>query len=1158
MDILSASDFFLRIKEIVARPFAPTLYYELYRVMRQVCSLAGGDKVYSNFFTMLGCVCADAGLDPHTSAALQDLRRRCTASVNFGSGQFLKDALLLSRFVERVTGEAMPPELRDILPSVWDDLPAVTPKSLGKYKALRARVSSWDKNSLTVEVDNADFAKEKVSVDIVRSGIEHDLLYILSLIHKDTTLSFLDAELMANGSLRPRWIILEPDMLMSPSELAAVFEPQGARPELYLLKAFQPRTATYYTLLGNTSGQFLDDIVFENADVPASYSSSLNKAFRRMPIDFSLLMRSKDIARRFHAEAKEQFFNIRTIVREQMEQFYGFDLEKALLEPSFVCPAAGLAGRMDYLQSDGSRLIEQKSGKRDEFRHTHKEPHFVQMMLYEMMLEWTVGTKRGECEAYLLYSRYADGLMLERPYIALLRQAIEMRNRIVSLMERCANGNVQEVFSNLTPDYFRDEGVSDKLWEPYVKPRLEAVLAPFAPIANDGSEAMERALTARQFFFRFYSFLIREQWLARVGAPRDGSHGYADLWNSPALVRLENGDMYQKLTLRRLEKQDGAITAVVFAIPEDMRTIQTNFRTGDTVQIYSYEGDEPTVYRQFTLRGRLGRIVPGEVEVVLNNPQHNLSVFSGDRLFALEHDRVESGSTVLHRGLFALLTADAQLQDRFLLRHLADKGDINPLLGEYGSFDYLIKKERSAKDLFLVIGPPGSGKTSCALRYMVEEELRAMNADAREDKFPADTSPLGRPSAKSTRHILLMAYTNRAVDELCSMLECIIRDSPDLLSDYLRLGYPLSAAEGLRGRLLCERLNAEVKTANDVLELLYGSRVVVATTSTMCQQQLLMSEIKFDVAFVDEASQILEPYLLPVLMTGSVAKLVLVGDQKQLPAVVAQPANDAVILDGRLNELGFVSCAMSMFDRMLHRLISLGRSDLYALMRTQGRMHPALLGFVNHSFYNDKLRCVPLNHQQRSLSALYPHLPMFAPPLLSVLATHRVLFIDCPPIDDGLNDKVNSREAQTAASVLCAFRCLYEENGRRLSAADVGIIVPYRNQISMIRAALCKYHLDEFADMSIDTVERYQGSQRDLIIYSLTARHPSQLSFLTSTSYLENDNSEGKPYFVDRKLNVALTRAREQTVLIGNAELLRRNPVYRDMLEQVHIFHLHR
>ena len=81
--------------------------------------------------------------------------------------------------------------------------------------------------------------------------------------------------------------------------------------------------------------------------------------------------------------------------------------------------------------------------------------------------------------------------------------------------------------------------------------------------------------------------------------------------------------------------------------------------------------------------------------------------------------------------------------------------------------------------------------------------------------------------------------------------------------------------------------------------------------------------------------------------------------------------------------------------------------------------------------------------------------------------------------------------------------------------------------------------------ISIDTVERYQGSQRDVIIYSFTVRNFIQLNFLTENTFREERHT------IDRKLNVAITRARKQLFLTGNPEILSASPTFRKLMEHI-------
>ncbi len=128
------------------------------------------------------------------------------------------------------------------------------------------------------------------------------------------------------------------------------------------------------------------------------------------------------------------------------------------------------------------------------------------------------------------------------------------------------------------------------------------------------------------------------------------------------------------------------------------------------------------------------------------------------------------------------------------------------------------------------------------------------------------------------------------------------------------------------------------------------------------------------------------------------------------------------------------------------------------------------------------------------------------------------------------------------------LRRIHRQYGERFDAAKtVGVIVPYRNQIAMIRREIAKLDIPQLLDISIDTVERYQGSQRDVIIYSFTIRRPYQLDFLTANCFVEDSRT------IDRKLNVAMTRARKQLLMTGKADVLQQNSIFKELIHRYSI-----
>jgi superfamily I DNA and/or RNA helicase len=411
-----------------------------------------------------------------------------------------------------------------------------------------------------------------------------------------------------------------------------------------------------------------------------------------------------------------------------------------------------------------------------------------------------------------------------------------------------------------------------------------------------------------------------------------------------------------------------------------------------------------------------------------------------------------------------------------------------------------------------------------ALRFLVEEELTS------------HLSPL-------TSHLLLTAYTNRAVDEICAMLE-------DAGLDYIRIAAETACDPRFTGHLL-EAMLGEKPKLDDIRRRIGEIRIVVGTTLMLQARPWIFQLKHFSLCIVDEASQILEPNLVGVLASDSIDRFILIGDHKQLPAVVQQSEEESRVDNPLLNAIGISDCRQSLFERLLRWEQHEGRTQFTGILRKQGRMHPDIAAFPNELFYRDEqLEPVPLEHQ---LDASLHYDQPSQDALDDLLKQERVVFLDSETPDASeimetyKTNKANQAEARIVADLLrriCRFYGDRFEPGK-----TVGVIVPYRNQIAMIRQEVAQLGLPQLEQISIDTVERYQGSQRDVIIYSFTVTRPDQLDFLTSNCFEENDGGyPSDSHTIDRKLNVAITRARKQLLLTGNKEILSRNDIFRQLI----------
>ena len=214
------------------------------------------------------------------------------------------------------------------------------------------------------------------------------------------------------------------------------------------------------------------------------------------------------------------------------------------------------------------------------------------------------------------------------------------------------------------------------------------------------------------------------------------------------------------------------------------------------------------------------------------------------------------------------------------------------------------------------------------------------------------------------------------------------------------------------------------------------------------------------------------------------------------------------------------------------------------MLNRQGRMHPDISDYINREYYAQMLTPVPLPHQEKELFFDELKEKTYDDPLQQALIHHRLLYFHVSASEEDSTDNVNRAEAKLILEILQKTRSLYQEAGKTFNAnTSIGIIVPYRAQIATIRQELERSEMADLRGITIDTVERYQGSEREIIIYGTTIRTHSQLDFLAGN--IQYDGAQA----IDRKLNVAITRAKEMMIVIGDSTLLQETPSYRHFIQ---------
>ncbi|WP_337435414.1 AAA domain-containing protein [Prevotella sp.] len=418
-----------------------------------------------------------------------------------------------------------------------------------------------------------------------------------------------------------------------------------------------------------------------------------------------------------------------------------------------------------------------------------------------------------------------------------------------------------------------------------------------------------------------------------------------------------------------------------------------------------------------------------------------------------------------------------------------------------------------AKDVAIVHGPPGTGKTT-TLVEAIYETLR------RESQ------------------VLVCAQSNMAVDWISEKLVdrgvAVLRiGNPTRVNDKMlsftyerrfeaRPDYPQlwSIRKAIRELRQQRRGRTEswhqkmdrLKSRATELELrirssLFGEARVIACTLTGAANRVLEGE-HYSTLFIDEAAQALEAACWIAIRKAG--RVILAGDHCQLPPTV----KSIMALKGGLG-------------RTLMERIAEQKPEVVTLLEVQYRMNEQIMRFSSDYFYNSRVQSAP---EVKGRGILDYDRPM--------------MWVDTTDVDGreefvGENfGRINRAEAELTLTTLADY---FDKIGRQRvldESIDVGIISPYRAQVQLLRKMIRQSErLRPYRRLiTVNTVDGFQGQERDIILISLV-----------------RDNDGGDIGFLRdlRRMNVAITRARMKLIILGSAATMTRHPFYNKLYEYV-------
>lgn len=1108
------SDYLSEIQQIDSSELSlRNKYIRLKRILERGCKdiTAGESLQFPSLFSRLVFIGQKYELPKSLEWQLQNIRIKASYLLRndknlVSPGQYQQAKEGLENFLLYIEGEKQ--DFNYVEDTVFDYEPV--PHDLSNK--IRVQVLEIDTENELLICQSESLIGKSLKVRYNVSPVNNIFNETIERLWIGAQLNLIDVKTDDAGVYIPKMFVLEPDYLIDASAMAECFQSYGSSYLHYFSRKFEPNANTHYILLGNLANFFLDELIYAGDADSLSFEEIFMKSFRSMPFEYAACKEISDNGafKEFMVKARSQFENIKRVVLNDMPA-NGFDASSCTLEPSFFCEKYGFQGRLDLLQLSNDetgidRIIELKSGKPPYPREdvTKIAPnHETQTAIYRLMIQSVFGKDARHIYPTILYSsaeNAGENIRFAAIYQQLEKEIINVRNLIVATEHDVYIGDtqhVEKVFRNLfnlnnygrAPQFF-----IDKLAE------LEKVIDKATPLE-------------RIYFYRYIRFITRELYLQKTGDEGyNTSMSVSALWNTSFEERQDSLDLIANL---EIEDIDDSERDMIIRFRRDKDEC-VNFREGEICILYPRHKSEESVLTNQILKGTVVEISSYHVVLRFRYKQRNRNFFSRYKYWAVEHDKLDHSYNAMYKSLYAFLSAPNDKKELLLgLREPLSSTlyELTTDATKEAKQKNIIDKALAAEDYFLIVGPPGTGKTSIFARQLIERFYAGENTN-----------------------ILVMAYTNRAVDELCASICQAFGESEDKCDRYIRIGSELSCGEGSRHRLL-QNISHQAGNRKELIRTIDSTRIFVGTLASITGKPELFDLKNFNIAIIDEASQILEPQIIGLLPLFD--KFIMIGDHKQLSTITLQDENKSKVEESVLNDIQLSDCRESLFERLFHICQKQGWTQAYDTLTYHGRMHEDIASLVNISFYDNMLHAATDRQYKPLAYQTYDR----SDKLQSLIATKRTAFLPVRETDNTNNsDKLNKQEADVVISLIKAILEIYRLNNMAFDTRKtIGVITPYRNQIALIKHKLEETEIPELNNIMVDTVERYQGSQRDIIILSFCFNKPYQLRFFS------NLNRERT---VDRKLNVALTRAREQLFMIGNDYILNQHPIYREIVNK--------